>query len=375
MMFVRVAPWALCKFLVASVLLGTLAGLAGCGSGNAAETATDPVAIKREALGAFMYANSTASVDHWSTWVQVPADYQYLRERLSTLPVDLPDVELGLFRIRYETNNLPQFTLHLKRPGNSKLLVYNHGHGGLPADFEAQSIAFLRLAMIDGHDILISSMPLTGLNAVKAGAQYAIAVRGRSIHAVVAPELLEIPLYQHPLYEAIDDADHYMHYFIDGALIPAEAMAGHLQPVRKTQFTKVQQTPVTGPRYTEINYVGLSGGATVGVTACAVYRFARCILIAGVMPNYLRVTAEKSWGDAEQITRSFYHQFDVQTLMELASNSSNRLVFVYSRHDPCCFSDPQASSFKADFPGYDVRLNELRYHGYVAEDLLTMLRE
>lgn len=363
-------PRRFVRVLWVTLALPAVLMLAGCGAGGAAEPPPDPLAVQRQELRAFMYAHSSAKVEYWSTWPEVPADAQYLRDRFGTLPVAHDDVQVGLFRISYSTNNLPQFTLHLKRQGNLKLLVYNHGHGGLPASFEAPAIEFLQAALFGGYDILVTSMPLTGLNAVRSATPYTIATRGRAEQAVVASALLG----GHSLYEVIEDPDHYMHYFIDGAVIAASSSASHLERAESIGYVREPLTPVL-PRYTEVDYVGLSGGATVGVTACAVHRFERCILIAGVMPNYLRVTDASSWGDAEQISRSFYDRFDVQKLMEVARSNSGKLIFVYNRNDPCCFADPPASAFQRDFPGYDIRVTELQYHGYVASDLLAMLQE
>lgn len=86
------------------------------------------------ALHALLYADSAASAEYWSDWDQVPADLAALQSRFGTLPVLAPGTRLGLFSFRYPTNNLPQRTLYLRRDGNRRLLVYNHGHGGLPAE-------------------------------------------------------------------------------------------------------------------------------------------------------------------------------------------------------------------------------------------------
>lgn len=347
---------------------------AGCGEGNAAEGPTDPIVAQRTALRTFLYERSGAKVEYWPQWSEVPSELQYLQQRFGTLPVSSPGVQIGLFRITYATNTLPQFTLHLKRPGNLRLLAYNHGHGGLPAAFEASAIEFLQAALGSGYDLLISSMPLTGLNAVHSGETYTIATRGHNERSTVAAELLETPLYQHPLYEVIADADHYMHYFVDGTVMAASASASHLARAESVPYGPAQPV-LTMPAYIEISYVGLSGGATVGLTACAIHRFERCILIAGVMPDYLRVTAEKNWGDAEQITRSYSEKFNVQQLMTLARAGSGKLIFVYNRYDPCCFADPAASALQRDFPGYDIRITELQAHAYTASSLLSMLKE
>lgn len=368
------------RFIHVLLAVVSAVGLSGCGGlgQSIGETPNGSAAVQREHLRTFLYAHSTAKVRYWPRWDDVPGDYQYLKPGLRTLPTGYADVEVGLFSVTYETNNLPQLTLHLKRPGNLKLLVYNHGHAGWVADADTWAIEFLKSALLGGYDILMTSMPLVGLNSARSepGAQYVMIPRGAARPYVIADPLLRQNSANnpHPLYEVLGDLDHFMHYFIDGAVIPASLIAGHLGRAERLPY--LPQPPVLAPpRYTEINYVGLSGGATVGLVACAVHRFDRCVLISGFLPEHLRVIDHKNFGDVEQITRSFYGRFDVRTLMGLARASSGKLVMVYNRHDPCCFADPAASIFQRTFPGYDIRVTDLKLHGFVASDVMSMLRE
>ena len=292
---------------------------------------------------------------------------------MGTLPTQESGVTTGLFSITYATNNLPQLSLHIRRAGNAKLLVYNHGHGGLPSGAEAFASQFLSQALASGFDLLVTSMPLVGLNAIRSDSTEPlfIATRGQVVPAFVDPQILVEFSSQHALYEVIDDPDSYMHFFIDGAVVFAGLASPGAEPATRPQLVR----PYTGPQYAEVNYVGLSGGATTGLPACAVYAFVRCILVAGVMPDYLRVSDYINFGDIEQQTRSFHENYTVQELLAIAHAGTRRLTLVYNRHDTCCFADPAASRFRMDFPAYDIRVTELHFHGYLVNDVLAMLHE
>jgi hypothetical protein len=351
-------------------LFGALVTACSVGSAHDTPEAND----ERSALARFLYSSTTARLEHWDNWASVPSTYQAISVRLRNLPVELDGVRVGLFRVTYTATNLPQFSVHIKRAGNSKLLVYNHGHGGLPLNEETFAIEFLKSALVAGFDLLIASMPMTGLNAVSADDKtpYFMTARGRPEPAHIPHSMLRDFKFQHALFEAIDENDHYLHYFVDGAIIPVSTLSAQVD--RNSPVRYLAEAAQSGPiYYHDISYVGLSGGAAVGLTACALHRFDRCILIAGVMPEYLRLV-ENGWGDAEQVTRSYYGQFGVPRLLSMAMRNSGKLVLLYNRFDTCCFSDPQASQFQRDFPTFDIRITELTYHGYVASTLLDLLR-
>lgn len=371
------------------LLLGTSLLLGACGGGggdseplssDGREVTTAAEALSpqksRHTLTDFLYARSTAQVRYWASWSEVPAQYAYLQERMGGLPTREAGVTTGLFSITYASNNLPQLSLHIRRVGNSRLLVYNHGHGGVPSESETFASEFLSQALANGYDLLVTSLPLVGLNAIPAAPEEPLFITTRDR---VGPVSIDVTLLtefssQHAVYEVIDDRDHYMHFFIDGAVIPAglaapSAAAGEL--AKRAQ----QLLPYTGPQYAQVDYVGLSGGATSGLLACAVHVFDNCILVAGVMPDYLRVSGYSNFGDAEQQSRSFYERFTVPDLLAISAGGTRKLTLVYNRRDTCCFADPAASRFQADFPGYDIRITELAFHGYLVNDLLAMLHE
>lgn len=360
---------------VARIVLPVVAAFlaAGCGGSSADIAVVDDISAPGSAsLHQFLYANSTATVEYWSDWGDVPSRFRALDARFAMLPVAEPGAKVGLFSVSYLTNNLPQMALHIRREGNTRLLVYNHGHGGLPAESERFAGDFLREALVSGHDLLITSMPLTGLNLPMpgAGVEYFMATRGAAAPARIAPEVLEHNL-RHSLYEILDDRDHYLHYFVDGTVIPVSLLTGDAM----ISVYVANSTTIDGPRYQRWSYVGLSGGATVGLVACAMQSFHRCILVAGVMPDYLRLIDAKNIGDAEQHSRSFYERFPVHALLEMARASSGKFVMFLNRNDPCCFADPAASRFQGDFPEFDIRLTDFDYHGYRAVDLLGILAE
>jgi len=173
---------------------------AACGGGNGES---------RAALTSFLYGHSTAKVSYWPSWDLVPPKYRYLADRISGLPISAPGVTVGLFSVAYDNTNLPQLSLHIKRRGDARVLVYNHGHGGLPTPAEHFATDFLADALSSGYDLLITSMPLVGLNAIPNQPPEPLFVRTRD-HA--APAEVDMALLarfpdQHALFELIDDPD------------------------------------------------------------------------------------------------------------------------------------------------------------------------
>jgi len=328
---------------ILAVLLASLT-LSGCGGGGQAAEAQPTPTTNAEQLQQFLYGHNTASVQRWSE-----PDAEREHQTLLTHFADL-GVETTLFETRYAYTNLPQLTLLLSKPGNRRLVVYNHGHGGFPTASETFAGQLLSLLLDNGYDVLFASMPLVGANALDPGGSYWIKTRGASGPATVAQDVLA--MLGHGIYEYIDDPDHYMHYFIDGALLPLQAIEGG---------------------YDAVSYVGLSDGGGTGLVACSVHRFEKCILVAGFLPDYLRVASTADVGDIEQFTRSFYQRFDVLDLMQLAKQNSGLLVMYLNRKDPCCFADPQASEFQRQFPDYNIVVTDLDIHGFDAVEIFNVL--
>jgi hypothetical protein len=97
------------------------------------------------------------------------------------------------------------------------------------------------------------------------------------------------------------------------------------------------------------------------------------VLIAGVMPTDLRVKYSLNFGDAEQMSRHFHRGFDIERLLAIADASTRELVMLFNDRDPCCFADPSASEFRQRYPGYDIRVLPLDYHGFEPETVVAIL--
>jgi hypothetical protein len=249
-------------------------------------------------------------------------------------------------------------------------LIYNHGHGGLPGQNEGFAKEFLQGALDKGFDILITSMPLVGVNRINSQSQYWAKVYGASEPTIFNSSLLSPWAHFHSIYEIIDDPDHYLHFFIDSAVIFSAITS---ESSRVSKINLLSEVKSIRHTYNSVSYVGLSGGATTGLAACAVFRFDKCILIAGFLPFYLRAQNINSWGDAEQTSRSFYSQFPYEKLMKVAAQTTRRVTYIYNSNDPCCFSNPEAGKFKGDFTEYDIRIMESNIHGFESSYVLREL--
>lgn len=162
-----------------------------------------------------------------------------------------------------------------------------------------------------------------------------------------------------------NDPSHYFHYFIDGAMASSLFKKDSLKTKNKPQnkfFEKTEDFPKI--EYDTINYVGLSSGGGVGLTACAVYSFDKCTLIAGFLPAYLRIKSANNIGDSEQYSSSINKKFPTEDLIRIASSVTKSIIYIYNSEDPCCFADPYASKFKKDFNKFDIRVTDLNFHGY-----------
>lgn len=329
------------SFLVTLLTIGISFSLLSCDSGSNSGNAPTglPETSQSLDLNRFVYGNDTAVLLKWS---RGNAPVEYL-PAFSAVPY--LSATLTLFEIRYRYTNLPQLTLKLSRPGNDKAAVYNHGHGGLPTAKETFAHDLLRGLLDTGHDVFITSMPLTGLNTPSSQGKYWIVPRGTNAKVALGPEFLN--LLSHEVYEYIDDPDHYIHYFIDGALLP-----------------------LRNEDYRSVSFIGLSGGGGSGLVACAIHQFDNCLLVAGFLPDYLRVANGAHAGDIEQFSRSLYHHFNVEKLMTLAQARSRNLMMYYNKNDTCCFFDPEASRFKNDFPEFKIVITDLDIHGFDANRLL-----
>jgi hypothetical protein len=348
--------------------------LQACEDGRADTGDQQAPLTEQQRLARALYGNSDAKLYWWPNLRNAPPATRQSAEQANHILAALPQAEVSAFSIDYGSNDLPQIALWIRRPGNQELLIYNHGHVGLPEPSEDFAIRFLRLAIESGNDILLTSMPLTGLNAPIPGMDYHIRTADSPELTRVDTELLTTFAFPHSLYEIIDDPDLYLHYFIDAAIVPAAFLSPATARAPSAFLARPATVLPSPPSYLDVTYVGLSGGATTGLAACAVLSLRRCVLVAGVMPNDLRAKYWRNFGDAEQQSRSVYQHFSVNRLLSIAASSTDKLVMLFNERDPCCFADPSASEFRRRYPDYDIRVLPLDFHGYEPQTLLDILR-
>jgi len=246
-------------------------------------------------------------------------------------------------RISYRAIEYEPVSLLLRqRSGQGrKLLVYNHGHDGIPSPQEAFATTLLTRWFAEGHDILLSSMPFTGLNVQATALRF---------QAWDGPGVMSPSHYPaHSLFELVDTGrSHFIRFFMDDAVVPVAFLA---------------------ERYDEVHYVGFSGGATVGLHTCLALAglLDSCTLIAGVMPAQFR-GLPLSLGDAEQFSSGLLRRVGVtEELRALAASPVVTRLF-YNADDPCCFDRQSASAFAAHLHREGIRIGleivEGRQHAF-----------
>lgn len=346
-----------------------LALLAACASGEGRSTTP---ASGKDFVG-LLYANRHSTVVYYPNWND--GAHSYEKNLFQSLNIDWPNATLSLLEFRYQNNNLPQYAVHIRKDKNTKLLVYNHGHGGLPSKTELFANEFLSKAFSDGFDILFTSMPGVGINRLNPAVDYWLITYGDPRKVPLDKSIASTWPWLHYIYEVINDRDSYLHFFIDQMIILPSAMKvdGDSTFLDGRLFAS-ELVDFPNRKYTNIYYVGLSGGGVTGLSACAIFSFDKCILVAGFLPEYLRVQAMNAWGDAEQTSRSVYSLFPYESIIDIAEKRTRKMIYVYNKYDSCCFSDPLATRFKNDFPTLDIRLTDLSYHGYLAGDIMVELK-
>lgn len=235
---------------------------------------------------------------------------------------EFKEYQLTCTAIVYRDFEFNNYAIKIQAKGNDKLLIYNHGHDGLPKNSEAYAFKTLKTLLNTGSDILINSMPFTGINSSNA------IVNVETHDGKAELDIKAMAMRKHEVFELFKTgASHYMRFFLDGAVLPLVEDLG---------------------KYKKINYLGLSGGATTGLYTCALLKehIDNCILVAGVMPIHLRLTP-RNFGDAEQITNSFYSRNSVLGLIEeISKTSSAKTHLIFNDKDPCCFDSAHAIKFK-----------------------------
>lgn len=238
---------------------------------------------------------------------------------------------------------------------SSRLLVYNHGHGGLPVESESFAYNLIFGALETGNDVLLVSMPFIGIDKQSQP----IKVKTWDGEATYDPKVLEGSFAAwHGVFEMFDTGEsHYMRFFIDNAVL-------NILSLEK--------------QYKAINFVGLSGGATTGLYTCNVLKelLNNCILVAGVMPLKYRFT-KATFGDAEQNSSSFFKKHSVIDLVKEISQSPEKLQLVYNDKDACCFNEESARQFKNDLEAakitVDVLIRNSAAHNYDPDIILKSI--
>lgn len=213
------------------------------------------------------------------------------------------------------------------------LLIYNHGHGGLPAETENFAYTFIAGALESGNDVLLVSMPFLGVEK-----QYhPIMVKSWDGEVNYNPEDLEAtPAAVHGIFELFNTGkSHYMRFFMDSAVVNALSL--------KNQYNK-------------INFAGLSGGATTGLYACDILKdiLNNCVLAAGVMPLKYRFI-KKNFGDSEQTSSNFFRKTNTIDLVKDISQSKTKLTLIYNDKDACCYTEETARLFKKDIESHNIK--------------------
>jgi hypothetical protein len=239
-----------------------------------------------------------------------------------------------------------------------KLLIYNHGHGGLPLPTDLWAIELFNNLLSNNWDILFVSMPFTGVDKLT----HAVKFKTPDGYTIYDPMVLPEPYGGfHALFEIADTGrSNYMRFFIDSTVVNAIKLESE---------------------YAEISFLGLSGGATTGLYSCAVLQdiVRKCILVAGVMPSNLRLTP-KTWGDAEQVTSSFHLKNPVMKVIKELSQSNTELTLIYNNRDVCCFDEPSALKFKKMLRSQDLlkvinfQIRDSAIHGYDPSEIYRYLK-
>jgi hypothetical protein len=358
-----------------AVSFGLVTAAAAQTDGNREIPGTTPgqsIWEKSASFRSFLYNNSSSAVEY----IENSSSLSPFRTALiASIGITGSNLKVSVFKLTYANTNFPEYAVLFHRNGNSKLLVYNCGHTGIPTSTETFETVFMNEAVAAGFDLLYTSMPLLGINSPDPAESYWMIAAGNKNKVPVDSRILSASIswpLTHSVFEMLDDPDHYMHFFIDGMVLPsAFENRGKFQGTTGL-FRETKGFPNLA--YQKTVYVGLSGGGATGLSACAVYPFDECVLIAGFLPDYLRVQNVNDLGDAEQVSASLYLRFPYEDIIAVAESVSKKIVYIYNANDSCCFSDPQASQFKADFPELDIRVTPLAYHGYIPEDILALIQ-
>jgi len=300
--------------------------------------------IARDSAAAFLYDDLDFAIDlHAPACPAIERNAEFF-ERLGRHAADC-------IRIFYRVQQIDSTAvlLHAAVP-RGRLVVYNHGHGGLPSPGDDWAFALLQSLLDRGTDVLLTSLPFVGLNHSDLRIQ---------VLSYDGPSVVDLHrLSQHELLKTLDvGRSSYLRFFVDPAILPLVSLAG---------------------RYRTISYVGLSGGANVGLPTCALLKglLHDCVLVAGVMPLDLRLQGDRSsLGDAEQVSVGLNRHAPVRHLIDEVARSGTRLHLIYNDRDPCCFDGELARALQRSIsdPRVQVTVRASGDHDYDPDALLRIV--
>jgi hypothetical protein len=357
-------------FLV-TALTGLLSVTNSCGGEGAAYSSDQMVPIQTQDtpqstvdIGGFLYKGELIKYN------KTNQPDNRLVAAVDNLPLNRGSIaEIVFTSLEYTNTNLPAVSVLLvSKTNNGSLIIYNHGHDGLPTSDQAFAIEFINMALSAGYSVLLDSMPLVGLNDRNLAATYYMIPKGGAGNTPIGESLLQWPVI-HQLYQAIEGTGNFMHFFVDGSLFAANYFGG----ARKSrpfyfngEYSNIQ--------FDHVHYVGLSGGGFAGLISCGLYKYRSCTLVAGFLPFKYKISDLKHWGDSEQWADSFFTKFSYEFLLDRARDSSENFTLIYNSEDPCCFSNPAARVFKEDNPNLKIILNDYKFHGFNPEQVMSLVR-
>jgi hypothetical protein len=248
------------------------------------------------------------------------------------------------------------------------LIIYNHGHDGLPTNNQSWAVDFINKALQGGYGVSITSMPLLGLNAPDSPVEYYMIPKGDQGFTTIGKTLLQWPII-HQIYQAINGSGNFMHFFVDGSVLPAHFLGPNIKP--RSYFVNDVQGLI---RFNSVHYVGISGGGFSGLISCALYSYRSCTLIAGFLPFKYKIIDLKNWGDSEQYADSFFNKFSYEELIKIASRKSLKMTYIYNSDDECCFSEPAVSAFRGDYPHLDIVIQKRREHAFDPDYIISIIK-
>lgn len=337
------------KIYIFCFLILTSFIVSGCGGGTELPQGKAGVSVESFLFGNDKYVLSGIEVGT-GRYTEMVENLNLNQEILSSIKY---------YFIEYTNTNLPAvFAVISPKVANNSLVIYNHGHSGLPGTGDTWAISFFELLLGEGYSILLMNMPIVGFNKPDYSVNYWLTPIGSNTKTGIGSDLLSLWPSFHEIYQTIFGSGHFMHFFVDASILPLKFMSKNFQlDVNVTSKSEFQ-------RFDRIHYVGLSGGGFSGLISCAIFNFSTCTLIAGFLPTEFKVGSVKNWGDSEQWAEGFFSRFSYEELMRLAKKSSSKMTYLYNSDDSCCYSNPAATDFKNKYKEYDIRVIDSGVHSY-----------